>query len=145
MAYWITENCIGCTACVRICPVQAITGERKQHHEIIVEMCIDCGACSRVCPSDAIEDGLHTPTQHMKRALWPKPEIDPASCVCCGVCIQACPVGCLGLDGATKNGGHAIPVLLHPVQCLACSICEDQCPVQAIRMSSADTAAVKNP
>ena len=49
MAYWIIETCTGCTACTRICPVQAIIGERKQLHEIIAKVCIDCGACMQSC------------------------------------------------------------------------------------------------
>ncbi|MDX9864656.1 MAG: 4Fe-4S binding protein [Anaerolineaceae bacterium] len=137
MAYWITEACIGCTACVRICPVQAITGERNQQHHIIAEVCIDCGACSRVCPVDAIEDSQRAPTFHIKRSLWPKPVIDPAQCVCCGVCIQACPVGCLGLGNTLKNDGQLIPVLLLPEQCIACALCEMACPVNAIEMREA--------
>ena len=136
MAYWITEHCIGCTACVRICPVQAITGERKQRHKIIADVCIECGACSRVCPSDAIEDSMHAPTCHLKRALWPKPVINLAQCVCCGVCIQTCPAGCLGLNDSSKNGGHFMPVLLHPAECIACALCETACPVNAIQMIS---------
>ena len=28
MAYIITENCTGCTACMKRCPTDAITGER---------------------------------------------------------------------------------------------------------------------
>ena len=42
MAFIITENCTGCTACIRRCPTEAITGERKLLHVIDPELCIDC-------------------------------------------------------------------------------------------------------
>lgn len=48
------ETCIGCTACVRKCPVDAICGERKQPHTIDPEICIRCGACAEVCKFNAI-------------------------------------------------------------------------------------------
>jgi ferredoxin len=48
------ENCVGCTACVRVCPVNAITGERKEAHHINPDTCIKCGACMEKCKFDAI-------------------------------------------------------------------------------------------
>jgi NADP-reducing hydrogenase subunit HndC len=51
------EDCIGCTACVNVCPVDAITGERKQPHTIAEDTCIACGACEPKCPVDAISQG----------------------------------------------------------------------------------------
>ncbi|MDW8047511.1 MAG: 4Fe-4S binding protein, partial [Chloroflexota bacterium] len=45
MAYSIIETCIGCTACTKRCPTNAISGERNQLHVIDPTLCIDCGAC----------------------------------------------------------------------------------------------------
>jgi NADH:ubiquinone oxidoreductase subunit F (NADH-binding)/(2Fe-2S) ferredoxin/NAD-dependent dihydropyrimidine dehydrogenase PreA subunit len=48
------EKCTGCTRCVKACPVEAITGERKQVHRIELEKCIKCGSCYDVCKFDSV-------------------------------------------------------------------------------------------
>jgi len=50
----ITDDCIGCTACKNVCPVDCISGERKSLHEIDQNECIKCGACIDKCPVNAI-------------------------------------------------------------------------------------------
>jgi len=48
------EKCIGCTACSRVCPVQAIEGAVKQKHHIDPDKCIKCGQCMATCKFGAI-------------------------------------------------------------------------------------------
>ena len=36
------------------CPADAITGEKKQAHEIDLKKCISCGTCRSKCPVSAI-------------------------------------------------------------------------------------------
>jgi len=47
-------KCVGCTACARVCPANAIIGERKQPHTINNETCIKCGQCFEVCKFNAV-------------------------------------------------------------------------------------------
>ena len=55
MKYFIDiDKCVGCTACARGCPVNAITGERKGPHFIDQEKCIKCGACFEKCKFSAV-------------------------------------------------------------------------------------------
>ena len=54
LSYFITEDCTGCTRCVRVCPTKAITGTVKQRHTIDQEKCIKCGACMNACTFKAI-------------------------------------------------------------------------------------------
>jgi NADP-reducing hydrogenase subunit HndC len=46
--------CIGCTLCLRVCPVNAISGEKKVPHFIDNSVCIKCGACMEKCKFGAI-------------------------------------------------------------------------------------------
>ena len=47
-------NCTGCGACVRPCPTDCITGEKKQPHVINQADCIQCGTCMDACKDDAV-------------------------------------------------------------------------------------------
>ena len=50
----IAEKCRGCTACKRVCPTDAISGDVKKAHTIDQSKCIKCGACVEKCKFEAI-------------------------------------------------------------------------------------------
>ena len=54
LTYSITDDCTGCTLCVKACPTAAIAGEKLHRHEIDVAKCIACGACFKVCRAGAV-------------------------------------------------------------------------------------------
>jgi NADH:ubiquinone oxidoreductase subunit F (NADH-binding)/(2Fe-2S) ferredoxin/Pyruvate/2-oxoacid:ferredoxin oxidoreductase delta subunit len=48
------EKCTGCGACLKQCPSEAVSGEKKQPHKIDPEKCIKCGACREACKFEAV-------------------------------------------------------------------------------------------
>jgi len=48
------EKCTGCTACLKACPVEAVSGEKKEVHTIDQDKCTRCGACFEACKFEAV-------------------------------------------------------------------------------------------
>ena len=48
------SECIGCTLCIKACPVDAIIGSGKLMHTVAAADCTGCELCLPVCPVDCI-------------------------------------------------------------------------------------------
>ncbi len=46
--------CIGCTLCIKACPVDCIVGAPKQMHWVVNAQCTGCELCVPACPVDCI-------------------------------------------------------------------------------------------
>ena len=46
--------CIGCTLCIKACPVDCILGASKAMHTVIDDQCTGCELCVPACPVDCI-------------------------------------------------------------------------------------------
>lgn len=136
MAYTITHKCVGCSVCMRICPVDAIVGKPKTQHHILAEVCIDCGACGRICPHGSVNNQEGVACERIRiRSRWPKPAFDHQRCMGCTICVEACPTGCIDLK-ADRGDRQTIryPQLENSRHCIGCAFCERECPVDAVVM-----------
>jgi electron transport complex protein RnfB len=55
LARIVEADCIGCTKCVQVCPVDAIVGAAKLMHTVVTDLCTGCELCVPACPVDCID------------------------------------------------------------------------------------------
>ena len=55
LTYQIVDACIGCGACIKACPADAISGIRKEKHLIGQAKCVKCGQCYLACAFEAVK------------------------------------------------------------------------------------------
>lgn len=49
------DECIGCTKCIQVCPVDAIIGASKKMHTVLATECSGCELCIPACPVDCMD------------------------------------------------------------------------------------------
>jgi len=54
LARIVEADCIGCTKCIQVCPVDAIVGAAKWMHTVVADDCTGCELCVPACPVDCI-------------------------------------------------------------------------------------------
>ncbi len=69
--------CIGCTLCIKACPVDCIVGAPKLMHTVIDALCTGCELCVPVCPVDCIAMAPITGERTGWQA-WSAPQADEA-------------------------------------------------------------------
>ena len=65
--------CIGCTLCIKACPVDCIVGGPKAMHTVITHLCTGCELCLPVCPVDCIAM-IDTTPGRSGWAAWSAPQ-----------------------------------------------------------------------
>ena len=118
-------DCIGCTLCIKACPVDAIIGAHEYMHSVIEQYCTGCELCVAPCPMDCIEMIEMKPDKVSDKAI----KIETA-CIHCDRCNDICPVDlaahnlyqliqACNIDAATDEGLS---------DCILCGSCDTVCP-----------------
>ncbi|MDK2943069.1 MAG: hypothetical protein PWP56_2582 [Acetobacterium sp.] len=135
MAYTITERCIGCQLCAKNCPVMAITGEKKQQHQINDKRCLECGVCQKGCPKNAILNEKGQFGERIPKSEWEKPVVNEKLCSACGICADICIFNAIKISYPRFKGDLKVYAQLeNPNNCVGCRQCEINCPLGAIEM-----------
>jgi electron transport complex protein RnfB len=77
------QTCIGCTLCIKACPVDAIVGAAKQMHTVVEPLCTGCELCVAPCPVDCIR--MEAIGDSVETWKWKYPPLPCSVCkfMCC--------------------------------------------------------------
>ena len=133
----IDESCIGCTACMNVCPTQSIELEMPSPVHI-GDTCVYCGKCVEACPFESISlkeeyfdtyDGkIFYIRKNLEGPRTGEIAIDSESCQLCGVCVNKCPADAMSIEDDE--------VVVDTEKCIVCDACEVTCPVHAVKLKT---------
>ncbi len=52
---YISTQCVACGACLKVCPLHAISIFRGSRASIDSSKCVGCGKCQKTCPASVIQ------------------------------------------------------------------------------------------
>lgn len=64
------ETCIGCGACVSVCPNGALELDENGKSRLLWDKCQSCFECTKVCPTGSIKKASEAPPEVKKRTGW---------------------------------------------------------------------------
>ncbi len=69
----VKEECIGCTICIKVCPVDAIVGAKHMIHVVLEDQCNGCELCIKECPVDCMS---MIESSNRQKWTWPSAEAE---------------------------------------------------------------------
>ena len=118
-------DCIGCTLCIKACPVDAIIGAHEYMHSVVEQYCTGCELCVAPCPMDCIEMIEMKPDKSSDNAV----EAETA-CIHCNRCSDICPVDLAAHDLYQLIQACNIDAAIDEglSNCILCGSCDAVCP-----------------
>ena len=119
------HDCIGCTLCIKACPVDAIIGTHEYMHTVIEQYCTGCELCVAPCPMDCIE----MIEIENDKATDTSTEVEVA-CIHCDRCDDVCPVDLAAYDlyQLIRTSDMDAAMAKGLSDCILCGSCDAVCP-----------------